>query len=356
MTKTVRFILFLMFLTAATGWLLVLRSPAAAQEPERLPTLPAPGSGLLIQGVVENGTPDAAPPAGAAVTLEIYRGFALADSRSASVDADGGFRFALQEPVAGDAYLVRIEHGGSAFESNISQPSPGVTTLDLPLTIYEPTTATGGITIEQLHVTAQRRAERLAVTERYTFGNAAAAVFVGPAGDPAQGTLQFVLPAGAADISFSRGLGFDESYAPAPEVEATAGGWQDTRPLRPGSGSATLRVSYTLPLGVPATALDRALPYPLRSVTIALADSGLSLAGEGWQPVPDAPDTYAATTPGAALSLQLATATDPENWTTWIGMMAVMMLVVASAALYFTQRRRLAARDDTAAHLSLLDG
>ena len=343
MSKPIRLILFLMFLTAAAGWLFTLQSPAAAQEPERLPTLPVAAGALLVEGTVSNGTPDGAPPIGAPVILEIYREFNLAESRSGTVAEDGSFRFVLEAPVEGDAYLVRIDHAATVFSSNIARPTAAGGTLDLPITVYEPTTATGAITIEQLHITAQRRADRLAVTERYTFTNAAAAVFVGPSGDPAGGTLQFLLPAGAADVAFARGLGFDDTYTPAPEVVAAGSGWQDTRPLPPGSSSATLRVSYTLPLATPVTQLDRSLPYPVRSITVALADPGLNLTGEGWQPVPDSPATFAATTPGAALSVRLEPVAAAGNRTTWITLGGVLLLVAASATLYFSQRRRLSA-------------
>jgi hypothetical protein len=152
----------------------------------------------------------------------------------------------------------------------------------MPIIVYEPTTDDSGIIIDQLHLVLEFVEDRLLVNELYRFSNTDTAVYVGPTGNPAAGTVEVMLPAGAQNVAFQRSLGSLDSFLPADEVMQTETGWADTVPVRPGSGSLNLLVQYELPYRPGITTIAHPLRYPVNESSAVLPDSGVTLAGSDW--------------------------------------------------------------------------
>jgi hypothetical protein len=90
------------------------------------------------------------------------------------------------------------------------------------------------------------------------------------------------LPTGAENISFQRGFGTSlDSFIPATEFIQTGTGWADTVPLRPGSGSLNLLVSYELPYD-DGLMLAHPLLYPVASASAIMANAGVAITDESW--------------------------------------------------------------------------
>jgi hypothetical protein len=71
-----------------------------------------------------------------------------------------------------------------------------------------------------------------------------------------------------------------DSFIPANEIIATDDGWADTFPLRPGPGSLTMLVQYTLPYDGGAT-LSHPVYYPTNSVNLVMPEAGVSVETTG---------------------------------------------------------------------------
>src|SRR5690606_28937627 len=99
-----------------------------------------------------------------------------------------------------------------------------------------------------LHIIVQFGNGLVQVSELYQFSQNATVVYVGETGFSSDGTVRIAVPPDAGDPSFDRSFGGMESFFPADSVIPTgANEWSDTAPLRPGPGSLSLLVRYTMP-------------------------------------------------------------------------------------------------------------
>jgi hypothetical protein len=152
----------------------------------------------------------------------------------------------------------------------------------MPLFVYDTTSDPSVIAIDRLHMILTFAEGRLMVSELYVYTNLATAVFVGESGDFDEGTVEVGLPTGAENVSFQRGFGTSlDSFIPATEFIQTDTGWADTVPLRPGSGSLNLLVSYDLPYD-DGLMLAHPLPYPVTSASAIMANAGVDVTDESW--------------------------------------------------------------------------
>lgn len=248
-------------------------NPAILTEP-----IPA----AVVTGRVLNGTSGNALT-GEEVTLRAFLpDFTPAETLTTTLATDGSFRFDLTDVPPEWVFIANVPFGELSFSSNADQVRHGNPELDLPITVYEPTTDPAAISIGQLHVVLEFIDEnRVRVNELYIFNNADNTVFVGPSGDPNQGTVEVSLPAGAENLAFQRSFGSLDSFVPANDLVQTATGWADRLPLRPGSGALTLLTRYELPYEDGMT-IAHPLNYPAASGTIILPDAGVEVVGEEW--------------------------------------------------------------------------
>ena len=200
---------------------------------------------------------------------------------TATVGTDGRYGFELSQVAPDLVYIASVDYQGVNFNSNVDQLSRSEPALELPIVVYETTTDAAAVRIEQLHLVLDFAGELLQVSELYVFSNNEAAVFVGETGDPEEGTVEFVLPAGAENVVFQRSFGSLETFVPAPEVSQTETGWADTLLLRPGQGSLVLLAQYDLPYQS-GMRLAHPVSYDVENASVILPDVGVTLEQEAW--------------------------------------------------------------------------
>lgn len=234
-----------------------------------------------IGGEVRNGTSDEIVSGVTAQLRAFTASFQETLNITSTVGTDGRYEFDLELIPTDWIFLASIAYEGLSFSSDAAQLSGAQTELDLPITVYEQTTSSAAVSIDQAHIILEFFEGGLAVSELYVFSNREAAVFVGETGDTEDGTVHFSLPDNAENIGFERTMGSMDTTIPASEIIQTGSGWADTLPLRPGQGGLNLIVRYELPYDDGAT-LSHQYNYDASSVTVIIPDVGVELAEDDW--------------------------------------------------------------------------
>jgi len=251
---------------------LLLPQPTAAQD-----STPEPVLGR-VEGQVENVTADAGPPIGIPVILYALQDFEPTDTFTGTVGSDGGFTFPDIPLVEGLTYIATLEYQNVAYGSAFVTFDGLRETLRLDIEVYEATNDPAVISVGRLHIIVDFGDEQMLVSELYIFDNLSDRVFVGPTGDPEEGTLGLPLPAGAMSSLVERARG-DSMVSTANSVFSIEGGYRDTFPVRPGEGAQQLMLIYALPYDDEAT-VSHPLLYPIGSVSLILSDAGLSVESD----------------------------------------------------------------------------
>ncbi len=248
-------------------------NPLAAFEPIESANI----SGMIVNGTMSDPVTDAE-----AVLHAFSTNFAETLTLTTTVGADGSFSFDLTDVPPEWIYLVSTDYEGLTFNSQANQLSRATPELNMPIIVYDASSDPELVSIAQIHMILNFTQDNVQVSELYIFNNEGNAVFAGESGDPDEGTIEILLPAGATAVDFQRSFGTLENFGPAPEVIQTETGWADTLPLRPGEGTTSLLVSYELPYE-DGLRLGHPLAYPTSAATAIMPDVGVDLSGEGWQ-------------------------------------------------------------------------
>ena len=234
-----------------------------------------------ISGVLSNGTSGATladtPVTLRAFTPDLQETLTL----TGTTDAGGAFQFDVTDTPPDWVYIVGASYEGLSFNSRADQLSRTKTALDMPVTVFDQTTDAAAISIAQLHVVMEFAADQVQVSQLYIINNSEQAVYVGPTGNPDEGVFEVAVPEGAQNLSFQRSFSGMESFLPASDFVATARGWADPLPVRPGDAALTLLVQYALPYSDGVT-ISHPLFYDTASGAIILADNGVQVGGADW--------------------------------------------------------------------------
>ncbi len=247
----------------ALAWLLLTPLIALAQAPE-------PGPAITILGQITNGTPGEEISADLSLMLHTYDGQMMIGMTDGTADAEGRFRFENVETAPGRSFEVMVTYRDVTYFSERIEPEPGQTELDLPVTVYETTTDTSTVQVEQLHMLLDFTPGMMQVIQIYILSNTGDRAVV--ARD--QEGLRFRLPPGASEVSF-RG---DRDGTRFIQLED---GFIDTAPVAPGKGTLSSLVRYVLPY---EDQIELAVPvdYPVLNASVLLPDVGVTLSGAGW--------------------------------------------------------------------------
>ncbi len=203
-------------------------------------SLAARADGGIVQGQVMNGT------AGAAGTLQnlpvrlyLFSGNTLSDTKRATTDAQGAFRFEGVPTGNAWAAVATVEYAGVEYQSRMLDLSTG-TDFNGDVTVYETTAGDSALKIDRSHLIVEMGIGQLEVTELVILNNAGDRTYVGAEEvvPNRMATARLALPTGATDVSFST-----EELAGA--MVRTGEGFVDTRPVIPGQQQYVL--SYALP-------------------------------------------------------------------------------------------------------------
>lgn len=316
-------------------------APPAGGEAE--PAIPEAG---VVWGMVSNGTAGAELPAGLEVKLS---GLRLDESgnivefmtTSAPVAADGSFRFTnLPMDNPDSAYVVSVVYNGVEFANGV-RVDPAVPSVDLPITIYEPTTDPSVVTVDAMHFVIRDHPDALLIVQLYVFSNSSDRVFVSP--DPIsggrRGGVAIALPEGAYGVQFEEGelggrfvLAGDLIY--------------DLQQMTPGDRSHTVIVSYFLPADGPSE-ISLPILYQTRQVNV-LAPEGRRISSSQLNPAGTEVVSGAAYSkylgqnlpPGSDLTFTVRPAVSTRTTLQIVLGVALGVVVIGGAVLLIVQRRR----------------
>jgi hypothetical protein len=232
-----------------------------------------------IQGTVHNGT-TGNPAVGLEVSLmKLDQG--MVPVGSVKTDAKGKFRF--DASIEGAHGLLRAQLDGVTYTELIT---PGSPTEDLKLHVYD--TSKSPIAPEQRVMLVEPAGSEVVVNESYLFRNQSQPPVTYTGGG--QGTLRFFLPPGAkGQVQVSAaGVGGVPLRVTAEKTDQ-AGVYKVDHAIKPGEGRIDLTYRVANASGAE---LEWRTMYPGLSTRIAAPD-GVTLAGEGLQPLGQEPRTKA---------------------------------------------------------------
>lgn len=314
-------------------------APAQGIRPEEQPE----GFGVIF-GSVTNGTAGAAVPEGLSVTLYGFENLSQSVTLTASVDALGVFRFEAVPYTPERRFVASATHAGVIYGSDVVVFETGAAALEAPLTIYETTSSPAAVRVERMHLFFDFSGDLATVGELYIFSNDGDRTFWKPSG-----TLEFSLPAGAQSLNV-------QGAQAGVDYFQTGQGLVATSPVRPGSGTAQILYSFSLPYGRQMD-FEHSVYYPVSVANVLVPEVGVRVRGpalqdQGVQHIQGAPyHSYLAAnlSPGDTLSFRLSgrpataaaaaggLATDPTSLAIGAG---VLGLTIAGVGYWWLLRSR----------------
>ncbi|MEZ4637488.1 MAG: c-type cytochrome [Caldilineaceae bacterium] len=233
------------------------------------------GSGPgMIQGTVEQFTPDGAPFEGGTVSLEVYAHMTPLDTIEATANADGTFEFDGLPVDPGIFYLITTEHEGISYASDVLRFGQDTTlegdaanTLEAVVPIYDTSSDGSGVNITRMSWIVEHEPGALLIGQVVSFGNNSDTTFVGSevAGADTPVTLEMPLPEGAEEIGLQDG-------AIGGVYRQVGNRIYDTRPVPPGDGMRQIFVRYRLPFDGDAITIQQPLDYNMSGLNLLVAD------------------------------------------------------------------------------------
>jgi len=227
----------------------------------------ARGAGV-ISGTVTNGT-TGAPMPDLTVELGIFDQTSLLEQRTAKTDSAGLFRLTELPTDAGIVFAGRVEYQGMPSSSDFVAFEPGMSELNLPLSVFETTADASGVRADRVHFIVDFAPGQAEIAELMVFSLDGNRAYVGDG----SGVLRFSLPAGA------QGLAIDGDTQDG-RYQATADGFVDRLPLQPGQSTRQVLYRYTLPYSGDKLDFARALPYPATNVNALVTDVGQEVSSD----------------------------------------------------------------------------
>jgi mono/diheme cytochrome c family protein len=236
----------------------------------------------LVGGQVINGTTGDVPLDSIARLRAFTQDLEIALDLTETLDEDGRYQFDLSDVPQDLFYRVSLTYDDVEFGSDFGQLSYDEPEIELPITVYDKSSDSSAVDIEQLHIVLSFGDDTVQISELYVASHNSPTVFVGESGVAEQGTFEMLFPDLAENVFFQRGFGSLDSFVEANEIVATDDGWADTLPLRPGPAGLTLLASYELPYDDQAT-ISHPLKYDTAGINLVIQGDGVSLAEtEGW--------------------------------------------------------------------------
>jgi mono/diheme cytochrome c family protein len=337
--------------------------PSAAGTPtggEQAETTPEAASAVSVTGPV-NGTlvngSGGDIPAGASVTLH---GFDHASSASGTpeevvtetttTDADGAFTFDDVDLAGGRIFLVEASYKDVVFQSDLAVSEAGANQLTIPdVTVYDNTTDSSGLVVEQLHVSFDMAVEGgVQVFELFTISNLSDKAYV----FATDGTsLPFVhLPEGATDV----GLQLSQDSAP---LMPTEGG---DFAIPPSEDFYSIIAFFSMPydrsldlkqtVDLPVSSALVIVPEGIKVKSDQLTDQGIQQTQQGFNVQMYSTDSLSAGTPlEIALSGKVniaGTATVGSRQTLLIGAGTFGVILILAGVWMFLRDREEVDEDD----------
>jgi mono/diheme cytochrome c family protein len=248
-------------------------APAAASGTPLAPGEIFTGTGLITGTVSNSG--GIVIPAGLTVTLYAFEQTdthpLLAFTMTTQTSAGGGFSF-VDVPWKVDQMLgAAVEYQNVLYGSQAASITGNETTVGLSIAVYDVTQDIAGLAVDRHHIIFTFDTPgQVSVMEMYSISNSGGKTVAANA--PGEAVVNFPLPAGAENLTLQGG-GLGDRF-----IEA-AGGFADTEPVYPGSGSYQVSFQYTLPYSEKLD-FSQGVNLNTSALTVLVPDVGLQVAGE----------------------------------------------------------------------------
>ena len=225
----------------------------------------------VVQGLVTNLS-GSDLPSGAEITLHAFDDMQLVYSNTVTLQPDGSYAFPDVELPDGRMLFTTLQHQGVTYGSDVSTITGAMSSIDLPIGIYDSTSDTSALKIDRLHLFFEPSEDgQLRVAELFILSNTGDKTVVPAAeGKP---SLEFKLPEGATDLEFQDGeLG--GRFIQTPD------GFGDTATIYPGQSNYQVLLAYNLPFKR-SVEINQGMNLPVDAVVVMLPEETFSVKGEG---------------------------------------------------------------------------
>ncbi|KPL22437.1 MAG: hypothetical protein AMJ93_07220 [Anaerolineae bacterium SM23_84] len=223
-----------------------------------------------VEGQVLNMTLGGQPVAQAPVILWTVDAEGEESLLRAATDDEGLVRFDDLDTVA-HSYRLQVQHQGVSYWSEVAAFPEGDVLLSMFVAVYDSTESDEDLWIERAHVILEVRSGTLSLQEMQIFVNAGAKTYSGSYATGGH-TLRFSLPDGAAELQLPEDL-------MACCIAQAEGGFAYTMPVLP--GQKEFFFSYQVPYGSASYTISKRVLYPVRSLDVLVADTGVEVTGPG---------------------------------------------------------------------------
>ena len=244
-------------------------------ETAQLTTPAAEASQTLgtVSGAVVNASGGEVPD-DLVLTLHGFDNMQMAITQTTTINTDGSFVFENVEMPPERAFIVVSGYAGASYTSDIGRVEAGVTSLDLPIQIYDTTSDASVLRADRLHLFFDFLDDKtIRVVQLYLISNPSNKTLV-PAGE-GEPTARFILPEGAANLEFQDGA-LGERFI------QTADGFGDSLSIPPGEGSYEVLYAYTMPYDRKLE-LVQPLTLPVDAVVVLVPEDGIKIKGDTLQ-------------------------------------------------------------------------
>ncbi|GAB4528608.1 MAG: hypothetical protein Fur0018_14740 [Anaerolineales bacterium] len=218
----------------------------------------------VVLGTVTNGSASAdSSLTGLPVTLYVIENMTPVFTETATLDESGAFTFEDVEIIPERMFVVTVDYADATYGSDIGIFQEGSDTVELPVTVFEPTHDPTVLSVDRLHVFFDfSQPDVLQVVELYVISNNTDKAVVPT--EPGGGVVPFTLPEGAGEPQFQDGT-LGGRYLP------TADGFMDTLTVRPSQGQYQVLYATTLPFNKKLT-FRQSLPLNVEAVLFMVPD------------------------------------------------------------------------------------
>lgn len=232
---------------------------------------PTAKNGSIIGGIA-NGTAGADIPPGLMATLFTFDDAGQMTTLTATVDAEGAFRFDEVAYLPGQQFIVAADYQDMSYHSEPLKFTRGEDQLNTTVTVYELTSDPSALRVEQMHMFVEFvAADTVTLGQLFIFSNAGDKTYAALDGR----ALEFALPPGATELTVQDG---QENVT----YFRTANGFVDSQPVLPGSGTAQVLFWYTLPYAN-ALSFEQKMFFPVSALNVLVSDLKVELTGAGFQ-------------------------------------------------------------------------
>jgi len=210
-------------------------------------------------------------PADMSVLLRGFDDMQVAYTQTTRLNPDGTYVFPNVEMPVGRVFMTTVEYQQATYGSDIGVVEEGLSSIELPITVYETTTDASLLRADRLHLFFEFvDSQTVRVIELYIISNPTGKTLV--AAEEGEPTIRFNLPEDASNLEFQDGA-LGGRYVEVP------GGFGDTISIQPGSGSYEALFAYLMPYDRKLD-LNLKMPLPVDAVVILVPEGDINIKSD----------------------------------------------------------------------------